>query len=56
MRSRIFRICLATAVILTVMGIVFFSFLQDINGVNERGNYDVKFNQAEKNTWILTGR
>ena len=48
MRSRIFRICLATAVILTVMGIVFFSFLQDMNGVNERGNYDVKFNQAEK--------
>ena len=48
MKARIFRLCFATAVILTVLGIVFFSFLQDINGVNERENYDAKYNQAEK--------
>ena len=47
MKTRIFKICFATAVILTVLGILFFGFLQDINGMNERENYDAKFNQTE---------
>ena len=48
MKRRIIRVCFAVTVLLLILGIVFFSFLHDINGLNERENYEAKFNQAEK--------
>lgn len=49
MKSRIFKIGFVIAVLLTVLGIICFTFVEDMNEIDEHENYEAKFNQAEKN-------